>query len=138
MKKTYIPKKFSGSHLEIIDQALEVMGGGKPVLGPSLDGGYYLLGVCGDPPDIFSGIEWGSSSVFHETVERLKRNKLKYSLLPYWYDVDTIQELRYLSIQLSTSPEDLCPETRKILQDLKEKILYPVEQGLKPKSGRLD
>ena len=118
--------------LEMLDQAFDLMEGKKLVLGPSLDGGYYLLGVCGDAPDIFSGIEWGSNSVFHETVERLKQNKLKYSRLPYWYDVDTIQELRYLSIQLSTSPEDLCPETRKILERLKEKISYPVEQGLKP------
>jgi rSAM/selenodomain-associated transferase 1 len=124
--------------LEMIDQVFELMEEKKTVLGPSLDGGYYLLGLCGDAPDIFSGIEWGRSSVFYQTVERLKQNKLKYSLLPYWYDVDTIHDLRYLSIQLSTSPEDFCPETRKIMERLKEKILYPVEQGLKSEFGKLD
>ena len=116
--------------LEMLDQAFELMEEGNIVLGPSLDGGYYLLGVCGDAPDIFSDIEWGSSSVFFKTLERLKKYKLKYSLLPYWYDVDTIQELRYLSIQLSTSAEGFCPETRKTLERLKGKISYPVEQGL--------
>lgn len=124
--------------LEIIDEAFELMDKQKIVLGPSLDGGYYLLGVCSYPPDIFSGINWGSSSVFSETVERLGRERLKYSLLPYWYDVDTIQELRFLSIQLSTSPREFCRATRKALHGLKEKVSYPLDHGLKSESESVD
>jgi len=114
--------------MKMIDDAFELMDEQGVVLGPSLDGGYYLLGVCGGAPDIFSGIEWGSGSVFYETVERLKKNSMKYFILPYWYDVDTIQELRYLSIQLATSPDGFCPETRKVLHGLKEKVSYPVHK----------
>lgn len=123
--------------MEILGEALEQLDKNQIVLGPSIDGGYYLLGVCGEPADIFSGIEWGSSSVFNETLERLKKAKVKYSVLPYWYDVDTIQELRFLSIHLSALPETHCPETRKMLERLKSEISSPDRHSIKLKKEEL-
>jgi len=70
------------------------------VLGPSIDGGYYLVGFSGELPPIFDDINWGTEAVFSETVERLKGAAVDYSVLPYWYDVDTIKELRFLEIGL--------------------------------------
>ena len=58
------------------------------VLGPSLDGGYYAVGVRGEVPPIFTGIRWGSARVFTETVKRIKFAKRRLTTGPVWHDVD--------------------------------------------------
>src|SRR5713101_4548158 len=73
----------------------------RVVLGPSLDGGYYLVGVRGPLPDIFRGIRWGSTQVFAETIRRLKRMRIPYALGPAWYDVDRWSDLMLLAAHLS-------------------------------------
>jgi rSAM/selenodomain-associated transferase 1 len=58
------------------------------VLGPAMDGGYYLIGLRARAPRLFEGIAWGEAGVFADTVERIQREQLSFSLLPLWYDVD--------------------------------------------------
>lgn len=67
------------------------------VLGPALDGGYYLIGVSGHVPDIFNNIKWGSDTVLSDTLMRLSR----YALLPFWYDVDYQEDIDFLIKHLS-------------------------------------
>ena len=67
------------------------------VLGPATDGGYYLIGARPPLPDIFSGIPWGASTVFLETIRRLRR----FHLLPFWYDVDRPDDLAFLKEHLA-------------------------------------
>lgn len=68
------------------------------VLGPSLDGGYYLIGFQGTSfePSVFDGIQWGSASVLAQTLQKLHGTKKKYILLPQWSDVDTLDDLKHL------------------------------------------
>jgi rSAM/selenodomain-associated transferase 1 len=68
------------------------------VIGPSNDGGYYLIGFSRTSflPVAFDGIAWSTSAVCKQTVEILKRHKLKIYLLPEWYDVDTRSDLEKL------------------------------------------
>jgi rSAM/selenodomain-associated transferase 1 len=68
------------------------------VLGPSFDGGYYLIGFRDDTflPSVFDGISWSSSSVFQETISRIKNAGRSLSLLPVWSDVDIISDLKNL------------------------------------------
>jgi len=68
------------------------------VLGPSSDGGYYLIGFQDTTfePLVFDGIHWSSPSVFQETIETIKRTNHSLSLLPMWSDVDTIDDLKNL------------------------------------------
>ncbi len=66
------------------------------VLGPSTDGGYYLVGVTDDHPSIFEDIEWSTHHVFAQTVERVQTAGLKLDLIPPWYDVDTPEEVDFL------------------------------------------
>jgi hypothetical protein len=73
----------------------------RVVLGPSLDGGYYLIGVRGPLPDIFRGIRWGSTQVLAETIRRLRRMRIPYALGPSWYDVDRWSDLMLLAAHLS-------------------------------------
>lgn len=58
------------------------------VLGPSTDGGYYLLGAKGRVPPIFEGVEWSGPGVLRRTVERLTAAGMSLAVLPPWYDVD--------------------------------------------------
>jgi hypothetical protein len=66
------------------------------VIGPSNDGGYYLLGMNQFYPFLFDGIKWSTETVFTETLKIFKINNLNYSLLPTLVDVDTEEDLKLL------------------------------------------
>jgi rSAM/selenodomain-associated transferase 1 len=70
------------------------------VLGPSLDGGYYLIGIHGAVPDVFRGIRWGGAMVLQQTVERLVRFGIRPALAPTWYDVDRWSDVILLAEHL--------------------------------------
>jgi rSAM/selenodomain-associated transferase 1 len=70
------------------------------VLGPALDGGYYLIGVRGGPLDIFRGIAWGTGRVLADTLRRLREANISYALGPWWYDVDLPSDLALLRAHL--------------------------------------
>ena len=70
------------------------------VLGPSLDGGYYLLGLQSMIPEIFSDIDWGTDRVLRQTVNRLSDEEIQAIILPLWYDVDTLEDLDFLVAHL--------------------------------------
>ena len=70
------------------------------VIAPSLDGGYYLVGVRGPMPKIFDAIAWGRPGVLSETVARLRRGGTRYALGPTWYDVDRWSDVALLAAHL--------------------------------------
>jgi uncharacterized protein len=73
------------------------------VIGPSTDGGYYLLGMNGPTKEIFNGIKWSTDSVYRETAKRLDSLSLSYSVLPELADIDTKEDYtRYQSRLRST------------------------------------
>ena len=61
------------------------------VLGPAQDGGYYLLGMKKESPQLFSNKDWSTDIVFHQTLQDLKQEKLK--LLPVRNDIDTFEDM---------------------------------------------
>jgi rSAM/selenodomain-associated transferase 1 len=67
------------------------------VLGPSTDGGYYLIGARGKVPPIFDGVDWSTPDILSQTVDRLNRTSLELATLPPCYDVDTPGDLRTLA-----------------------------------------
>lgn len=92
------------------------------VIAPSLDGGYYAVGVSGAMPPIFTGIRWGTRRVFESTIERLERNNVPYARGPAWYDVDRWADLILLAAHLRmlarTRPRagsSPCPATESVL-----------------------
>ena len=81
------------SHLEAAFAARER----KPVvLGPSLDGGYYLIGLRTPQPGLFEGIDWSTKRVMSQTIERAKKLGLQVLCIKTWYDVDTVDDLNFL------------------------------------------
>lgn len=78
---------------EILDQAFQALESCQVVLGPTLDGGYYLIGLKEDSPELFFGIPWGSKDVMKSTLERIAKLGLKVKLLEMLEDVDRPQDL---------------------------------------------
>ena len=83
-------------------EAVETLGEGKAdvVLGPSHDGGYYLIGLRQAHAEPFANITWSTGSVLEETIEQCREAKLKVHLLPTWYDVDDAATLAILEAEL--------------------------------------
>jgi rSAM/selenodomain-associated transferase 1 len=84
------------------------------VLGPSEDGGYYLIGLKQPCAALFD-VVMRTTTVLQETLERASRQGLRVACLRHWYDVDTPQDLQRLGAELDTLPEDTAPRTRQFL-----------------------
>lgn len=74
--------------------------GDRGVIGPSLDGGYYLLGLKRAHRRLFEDIAWGTDHVFERTLERAAEIGLAMTVLPSWYDIDDALSLRILAHEL--------------------------------------
>lgn len=70
------------------------------VIGPSEDGGYYLIGLRQPCPELFAGIAWSTARVMDQTLARARRSGRRLRTLPAWYDVDTVEDLRRLAAEL--------------------------------------
>lgn len=75
--------------------------GDRVVLGPSQDGGYYLIGLKRPHRYLFERIAWSTADVLSHTIERAAEIDLPVELLPMWYDVDDAVTLRLLCEELS-------------------------------------
>jgi rSAM/selenodomain-associated transferase 1 len=75
--------------------------GDRVVLGPSADGGYYLVGVKQAHDRLFEDVAWSTEVVLHQTVQRAAEIGLEVELLPEWYDVDDAASLHRLCEELS-------------------------------------
>jgi uncharacterized protein len=74
--------------------------GERAVLGPSSDGGYYLLGIKTAHRRLFEDITWSTERVAAQTRERAREIKLDVHMLPVWYDVDDADGLRQLHSEI--------------------------------------
>lgn len=74
--------------------------GDRVVLGPSDDGGYYLIGLKRAHSGLFTDITWSTASVFSETVSAAKTAGIEVVLLPLWYDIDDHKTLELLKAEL--------------------------------------
>jgi uncharacterized protein len=88
------------------------------VLGPSRDGGYYLVGCNQPTPEMFHGMSWSHSEVLTETQNKLASLKVDYHLLPPWFDIDTAEDLRHLESVSDNALKKAMPNTLLLLQRL--------------------
>jgi rSAM/selenodomain-associated transferase 1 len=70
------------------------------VLGPSDDGGYYLIGLKKSHHQLFDQIDWSTDRVFEQTISAARKIDLPVHLLPSWYDVDDRATLTRLCQEL--------------------------------------
>jgi rSAM/selenodomain-associated transferase 1 len=86
----------------LLNQTAELLAqpGDRAVLGPSSDGGYYLLGLKAAHRRMFEDIAWSTERVADQTRERAHDIGLAIHELPMWYDVDDVECLRRLHAEL--------------------------------------
>lgn len=77
---------------EIIDAGFTALETKDTVIGPTSDGGYYLLGLRHQTSSIFQNKEWSTASVFADTLQDLKKLFKTYEILPELSDIDTEQD----------------------------------------------
>ena len=88
------------------------------VLGPSDDGGYYLIGLKKPYGELFELIDWSTERVLNQTIQRANKIGLEVKLLPTGYDVDDAATLRRLFRELLGKDTDssIAPHTRSYLR----------------------
>ncbi len=103
------------SHLDLM-QAIQMLNHKEMVLGPSNDGGYWLIGLSNkllSPLSYwpFSGINWGTDQVLKKTIQSATLNQIDFQLLQTNHDLDNVSDLSpwldYKKFQLSASSYQL-------------------------------
>ncbi len=85
-------------HLQMHDNGVSV--------GPTEDGGYYLIGLSKPREEIFRNISWSTNCVFDQTVASIKKaGDLELQILPTWHDIDEPDDLRRLGVELTTDEQ---------------------------------
>ena len=80
-----------------VSQAFDALESHETVLGPSEDGGYYLIGMREPQPELFgSEIAWSTEIVAQQTRAAVRSVGLRLAEVPIWYDIDTADDLRRL------------------------------------------
>lgn len=85
------------------------------VLGPSEDGGYYLIGLRVLYQNLFEDMIWSTPEVCRETVRRAEQLRLQVAYLPSWYDIDTPSDLVRLRRALACDITAVAPLTQQFL-----------------------
>jgi rSAM/selenodomain-associated transferase 1 len=106
-----------------IEDAFEQLDSQEVVLGSCEDGGYYLIGLKSEIPNIFRDIPWSTSRVTDVTIERASEQGEEISMLDKWYDVDTYQELLQLKRDLDSESKGdkgafFCRKTYQFLSEI--------------------
>jgi len=98
--------------------------GDRIVLGPSDDGGYYLIGLKKLHRRVFEDIDWSTERVAEQTITRAQEIGVALELLPTWYDVDDRATLRRLCDEVLGTTDSggyAAPATRDFLSGILER-----------------
>ncbi len=100
------------SALQTVWEALEQA---DAAIGPVGDGGYWCLTAKRYAPPLLTGIDWGTSAVYHQTHDAAREAGLTLRDLPPWHDVDTPDDLLALSERLTQAREPALTQLRSRL-----------------------
>lgn len=90
---------------QLIDEAFRKLEEYPVVIGPSRDGGYYLIGLNQPHWELFQRIDWSTDRVFSQTTDILRRLGVEFEVMKELTDIDTPQDLVELIQDLSDSVE---------------------------------
>jgi uncharacterized protein len=99
----------------IVEQTFAALDRADVAIGPTDDGGYYVLAARAVHPTLFREMVWSTDRVFGETVARCTAANLRVATLPRWYDVDTPDDLDRLRAELGAGRAERAPSTRSVL-----------------------
>jgi rSAM/selenodomain-associated transferase 1 len=100
---------------ELIATAESALDMADVVIGPSVDGGYYLIGMKSRHPEIFRDIDWSTERVFEQTMQRCSAKGLTVHTLDIQRDVDTIEDVKGL-----VAPDERHEHVVTILKELSQ------------------
>lgn len=83
---------------DLINEAFEKLSSNDLVLGKAEDGGYYLIGLRHFLPELFQGIDWGTSVVLQQTIAIAETMRLAISYLPMLNDIDVPEDLETVTL----------------------------------------
>jgi hypothetical protein len=86
---------------EYIAQAFDQLSDADIVIGPTRDGGYYLIGMKQNQSHLLCQVQMSTPHVLADTLALAESTGLTVSLLPTWYDVDTIDDLYQLNDEIT-------------------------------------
>ncbi len=125
---------------DLLSEAFDALTRSDVALGPALDGGYYLIGLNGNRPELFQRIDWGTDQVLRQTIDKARRMHCKMHLLKPLSDVDYPEDLLACR-RLPTEFSEILPMSQAgrlsiIMPTLNEE--GTIEQTLLPLVGRTD
>ncbi|MBL7996366.1 TIGR04282 family arsenosugar biosynthesis glycosyltransferase [bacterium] len=110
-----LPDEYLASAFDEMDQSET-----DCVIGPSEDGGYYLLGLKAIQKKYFTGVEWSTEKALAQTVKNLINDKKTVKFLPMWYDIDDYTGLNKMVDELAQVNSKHIPSySRKFLSEMK-------------------
>ncbi len=110
-----------------IEKAFLELNEADVVLGPSKDGGYYLVGLSRPCMKLFEDVSWSTDQIFERTTHNALENGYSLRILPSHYYVDTISDLNALQEELAGNGHE-APSTKRFLSQLNKTrpLLDPV------------
>lgn len=119
--------------LHLLDHAFRALLWERVTIGPTFDGGYWLVGAQRPAPELFDNIPWSTAGVVARTASLLLAQQLTLHLLPFWYDVDEAADLERLVWHVRALQEegsvDAAPATFQALVDNGLIKVKPAEHG---------
>jgi rSAM/selenodomain-associated transferase 1 len=114
----------------LVQSAFDRLDKAPVVIGPSNDGGYYLIAMRGRCIDVFADIEWSTETVFERTARRLRELNVEFQTLPALTDVDDLTSLLALKSELENrefqEPLAAKPVTQ-VLDSLDRRLLNKIQ-----------
>ncbi len=93
------------------------------VLGPTVDGGYYLIGLRAPAPELFENIPWSTDTVFSLTEEKAQARGLSIKILPELRDLDTVEDLQvFIKDSKDRKSQIFSSRTKNVLQELEKRV----------------
>jgi uncharacterized protein len=105
---------------DMIAHAFNALERAEVVLGPSFDGGLYLVGWTRLHPEIFRDVPWSTERTLETVIARAAAHGVRSAIMTPWYDVDDAKDLEFLrahlrALELELGSSAPCPRTRAAL-----------------------
>jgi rSAM/selenodomain-associated transferase 1 len=88
----------------VLEDAFETLAAHDVVVGPTHDGGYYLVGAKASHPTLFGGDGMGTSSALERLLARARALELSVGFADRFYDIDVAEDLSRLAEELRMAP----------------------------------
>lgn len=102
-----------------LQTARDALKNADAVLGPSADGGFYLIGLNDCPVGVLEGIQWSHSTTLAATTHKLEQFGMKTVLINPWFDIDSHEDLERLRRLLANDPA-AAPKTAELLSRMSQ------------------